>query len=143
MSDWTVLMDERADGVMRSDYSLAKSTTAVPIYHEDTVVQDEEGGVSGSAEIANIDFGSYVINGQKYKDKFCLLQNSRRTNPGLCVDDLEFVVADSVIGDFGASGIIGLGPLNDARSMVHRLQATGQITYNIVGLNFEDPLDTD
>ena len=64
MSDWTVLLDSRADGtVMTSDYSLKDSTTAVPIYHEDTVVEDEEGGISGTSEIANIDFGNYVING--------------------------------------------------------------------------------
>ena len=57
-------MDQRADGVvMKSDYSLKASTTAVPMYHEDTIVEDEEGGISGTSEIANIDFGNYVING--------------------------------------------------------------------------------
>ena len=65
MSDWTVIMDNKADGLeIMSEYNLAESTSAKPILHE-----------NGSPEIVNIDFGKYDISGQKYTDKFCLFQN--------------------------------------------------------------------
>lgn len=57
-------MDKRADGtVLKSDYSFKESTTAVPIYHEDSIVKNDDDTISGTPEIASIDFGNYVING--------------------------------------------------------------------------------
>lgn len=47
-----------------------------------------------------------------------------------------------MIGNFEANGIIGLAPVNDGRSIVRALKKSKQMENTIIGLNFEDPLDT-
>lgn len=56
---------------------------------------------------------------------------------------MPFLLVDSVIGNFDANGVIGLAPTNDRRSYIHQLYAQGQVNDMKVGLNFENPLDTD
>ena len=47
-----------------------------------------------------------------------------------------------MIGNFEANGIIGLAPVNDGRSIMKALKKAKKIDNMIIGLNFEDPLDT-
>lgn len=64
----------------------------------------------------------------------------------MCVGDgFEFGVVTSVIGnnDFMANGILGLAPsVDNQSSFVQKLYDDYIIDYKIVGLNFENPLET-
>lgn len=55
---------------------------------------------------------------------------------------MPFLAVDSVIGSFEASGTIGLAPHFHNKSYVYQLWEQSQIPEKIVGLNFEDPLDS-
>jgi hypothetical protein len=60
-----------------SEYNLAESTSAKAVLHD-----------NGSPEIVNLDFGKYDIAGEKYTDKFCLIQNTNQrtdTSGRMCI----------------------------------------------------------
>lgn len=60
-----------------SEYNLAESTSAKAVLHD-----------NGSPEIVNLDFGNYDIAGEKYTDKFCLIQNTNQrtdTSGSMCI----------------------------------------------------------
>ena len=62
----------------------------------------------------------------------------------MCVDSFKFIAADEIIGDFEANGILGLAPgENSELSYIEALYQQGIIDQRIVGLNLENPLDTD
>lgn len=56
--------------------------------------------------------------------------------------DQEFLLADSIIGDFDANGVVGLAPTGSSLSLIKSLKDQGQLNRMIVGINFENPLDT-
>ena len=72
--------------------------------------------------------------------------NERTKKTGkLCVNkNFKFGVIREIIGDFTASGVIGLGPPDDNTiSFVDALYENGAIGEKVVGINFENPLSTD
>ena len=89
--------------------------------------------------------GSVQFSGQKYQDSMCFIQSreARSMETGkYCVENFDFIASKEVIGNFEANGIIGLAPVNDGRSIVRALKKSKQMESTIIGLNFEDPLDT-
>ena len=72
--------------------------------------------------------------------------NDRSFSTGrLCVDDFEFLYATSQTGDFHYNGVLGLQPSFGKNSFIEMMRQHGQFPGNkaIVGLNFENPIDTD
>ena len=62
----------------------------------------------------------------------------------MCVNSLNFIVAEEIIGEFDANGVLGLAPSEDPKqSYVDTLYRDGMISQRVVGLNYENPLDTD
>jgi hypothetical protein len=90
--------------------------------------------------------GSYEFIGKKYTDDMCLYQvrNDRTWDTGkMCVRNMEFLAAEEVIGEFAANGVVGLAPSKDDKTnFVANLYSQGVIDHMVVGLNFENPLDT-
>lgn len=58
-----------------------------------------------------------------------------------CISDFSIFVANSIIGNFEANGVLAFAPTNDDRSFVRRLKKSGQIDKEIVAFNYEDPID--
>lgn len=74
----------------------------------------------------------------------CLYQTREdRTDDtgGLCVRQMTFVLADSIIGTFEANGIFGLAPGSNEQSYIDQMYSQGQVANLKVGLNYEDPAD--
>lgn len=62
----------------------------------------------------------------------------------MCVNSLNFIVAEDITGDFEANGVLGLAPSSDSKySYVDTLFNNDKIKQRVVGLNYENPLDTD
>lgn len=55
---------------------------------------------------------------------------------------MEFLLAETVIGDFEANGVLGLAPSGSVTNYVQALKENGVIDKAIVGLNYENPMDT-
>ena len=55
---------------------------------------------------------------------------------------MPFVLANAIVGEYNANGIIGLAPHMHEKSYVVQLFEQGQIEEKIIGLNYEDPQDT-
>jgi hypothetical protein len=58
-----------------------------------------------------------------------------------CIDQFKFILADKQIGDLAANGVLGLSP--GAGNPITALKERGEIEKAIVGLNYENPQDTD
>ena len=56
---------------------------------------------------------------------------------------MKFVLAQDIIGQFSANGVIGLGPKLNEYSIVRNLLRAGQMAEKKVGFNFENPKDVD
>jgi len=71
--------------------------------------------------------------------------NNRNDDTGkLCVDDkFQFGVVNTIVGKFLANGVIGLAPSGGSQSYINKLWEQGVIKDRMVGLNYEDPNDTD
>ena len=138
MADQTIIVNDGAKGSQfPGNYDKNQSESAIPVYFDAN---------KSLIESDHINLGSVLFNGQKYKEKVCLKQarNERTDDTGTyCVNDFPFVAADTVIGDFEANGVLGLAPSNSKDSIIYQLKSNGQIKNAIVGLNFENPLDTD
>lgn len=62
----------------------------------------------------------------------------------MCVNSLNFIAAEEVVGDFSANGVLGLAPTDDPeQSYIDTLWREKIISQRVVGLNYENPLDTD
>ena len=76
----------------------------------------------------------------------CLYQvrNERTWDTGkMCVRSMEFIAAEEVIGEFYANGVIGLAPTKNTKiNIIEQLYRQGVIANRAIGLNFENPLDT-
>lgn len=97
------------------------------------------------ADVGSVNLGKYAFTGQKYKDQMCLRQtrNDRtQFSGGYCLPSMEFLMANSVIGDFEANGVLGLAPSGPITNYVQALKENGAIDKAIVGLNYENPMDT-
>ena len=72
-------------------------------------------------------------------------RNERSWEKGtMCVRGLHFLMAEEVIGEFEATGVVGLAPSkNKDNSIIELLYNQNQIQEKRVGLNFENPLDND
>ena len=136
MSDWSVILnDDTQNAIISGNYRYQDSTTAQAVKN---MTKDE---------IASVNQGSYEFIGKKYTDQICLSQvtNERTWETGkMCVQNMEFVATEEVIGEFTANGVLGLAPTKKGQqSFIDQLQVQGVIDHRIVGLNFENPLDTD
>ena len=72
--------------------------------------------------------------------------NQRTTQTGqFCVSNFEVVVASTEIGEMSSNGVLGLAPSHGDNSIIKALQTQGAFPNGraIVGLNFENPIDTD
>jgi len=95
---------------MASFYNVDNSDTAKPILTTDDGVQT-----------VRVDMGSYSVNGEKYTDKLCLIQNTnKRTDKSgrLCVFKMNLIVGKTLYGELDSSGIVGLAPGHGKTSIV-------------------------
>lgn len=97
---------------------------------------------------ASVNLGSMHFSGNKFREYMCLQQiktNRKYSTGRFCVSDFEFILATSIIGKVEANGVLGLGPNGGENSFVQSLKMHGQFPNQraIVGINFENPLDTD
>lgn len=81
-------------------------------------------------------------------DDMCLYQprvNERTLDTGsMCLRDMNILVANNIItSSWEPQGVLGLAPGQGANSFVQRLYDQGAIKQRVVGLNFENPDDTD
>lgn len=129
-----MILDTTADNPdMNSFYEADRSESAKPILSSDNAIQN-----------VGVDMGSYSINGEKYTDKLCLIQNTNTRNDKtgkLCVPNLNFVVGKTLIGSLESSGIVGLAPGHGNTSIVQQLYDSNAIQSKIVALNYENPAD--
>jgi hypothetical protein len=59
----------------------------------------------------------------------------------MCVKNMEFIATEEIMGDFAANGVLGLAPVEDG--IIDMMYQEGFIERRIVGLNYENPADTD
>ena len=132
MADETVVLTEESNSIISANYKTLDSNSSTPIKNGEHI------------ELASLNQGSYEFIGQKYRDDMCLYQvrNDRTWDTGkMCVRQKEFLAAEEVVGDFGANGVVGLAPVRD--NFIDELYYQGVIRNRVVGLNLENPLDTD
>lgn len=149
MSEWTVVVASDALGSsFPGNYQTENSTTAH--YEPSTwhIVSKNSSTNEVKKEIAtdSVNMGAFVFKGQRWYDQMCLKQmryERTKASGTFCVDSQEFLLATSVDGEFNANGVVGLAPSGSSKSYVQSLKKNGQIKQAIVGINFEDPLDTD
>ena len=56
---------------------------------------------------------------------------------------MQFIATEEIIGEFTANGVLGLAPTKQGKqSIIDQLYTQGVINQRVVGLNFENPLDT-
>lgn len=111
---------------------------------ETAKIQYKDGVAKTQKDTLSLNFGEAIFSGTVYKDNICVLQttNKKTDKSGkLCVRQMPFLAVDEITGEFGANGILGLGPSNDKRSYVNQLYYQGQIDEQVVGLNYENPAD--
>lgn len=61
----------------------------------------------------------------------------------MCVKNMQFIATEEIIGEFTANGVLGLAPTKQGKqSIIDQLYTQGVINQRVVGLNFENPLDT-
>lgn len=58
----------------------------------------------------------------------------------MCVRQMPFLAVSEVYGDFAANGVIGLAPTEN--NFIEMLYEQGVINSRVIGLNLENPLDT-
>lgn len=56
---------------------------------------------------------------------------------------MPFLLAGYMIGNLDANGVLGLAPSGGKQNIIMQLKEQGQISKAIVGLNYENPSDTD
>jgi hypothetical protein len=61
------------------------------------------------------------------------------------VSNFKVLIASTLIGEISSNGVLGLAPSHSDNSFVKALQAQGAFPSQraIIGLNFENPIDTD
>lgn len=139
MSDWTIVVgDNSAGSNFPGNYNEKLSTTARPQtygYNNETMLKDEA-----------VNMGTVNFSGFQYKDQMCLKQmrNIRTDNTGsYCLKEHKFLLANRVFGEFEANGVVGLAPSGGDNSIIEQLYNSGQIKEKIIGINYENTLDTD
>ena len=68
--------------------------------------------------ILQYNLGAYEFIGKELKDQMCLYQtmNDRSMDYGrMCVNSLNFIAAESIVGEFSASAVLGLAPSDDPK----------------------------
>ena len=101
MADETVVLTEDSNSIISSNYRVSDSNSSTPVKNRSV------------QELGSLNQGTYEFIGQKYRDDICLYQvrNDRSWDTGkMCVHQMQFLAAEEVIGDFAASGVIGLAP---------------------------------
>ena len=89
--------------------------------------------------------GGYTFLGERWTDQMCLKQqrdNRTLASGSYCVKNQEFLLASSVIGGFNANGVIGLAPTGSSLSYIENMKKQGQLQSMVVGINYENPIDT-
>lgn len=124
MSKYTVVVnDDASNQGMLGNYRYQDSNTSHEIM--------ASGGNNYDPIITQYNLGSYEFIGKELKDQMCLYQirDNRTMDSGrMCANSLEFIIAEDVIGDFEANGVLGLAPWDDPKqSYIDTLYRDGKI----------------
>ena len=119
-SSWITIDDINVPNAdLVSNYDHIDSTSATPVYEDDDKTEPS---------MIDVNFGTYIFEGQQYTDKMCLTQNmnDRTDYTGrLCVRNMPFVLVTGIIGSFAANGVVGLAPHMHDKSYINQLYMQG------------------
>ena len=135
MADWTILVGEYTEGdkAIPSNYDNVISNSSKPVYKDEA---------TRTRDVKVINMGSYWANGKEYEERMCLQQEGSDETGRFCVNDFNYILADSINGNLMANGVLGLAPTTHFdQSFIWHLKRAGQIDKAILGLNFENPAE--